>query len=130
MLIQKLIVIQENPCLPACTQTLLKNKESRTLPVPKNMSYLVCRCVFCLNEYFILLCQKQDFTFAVTTSRFHMRPMPCLGRSQTLSQKFSVKLLISENDALTHLESITCFRVTSCSEFTSQMPTLTHSFTF
>lgn len=63
MLIQKLIVIQENPCLPACTQTLLKNKESRTLPVPKNMSYLVCRCVFCLNEYFILLCQKQDFTF-------------------------------------------------------------------
>lgn len=38
MLIQKLIVIQENPCLPACTQTLLKNKESRTLPVPKNMS--------------------------------------------------------------------------------------------
>lgn len=55
MLIQKLIVIQENPCLPAYTQTLLENKESRTLPVPKNVLLSMQMCfLFKLIFHFVM----------------------------------------------------------------------------
>lgn len=64
MLIQKLIVIQENPCLPAYTQTLLKNKESRTLPVPKHMSYLLSMQMFFLF--------KLIFHFVMPETRLHL----------------------------------------------------------